>query len=76
MYEDKPHAILSVGEQSCLVFAARYAHTRNTGAASMVVNTILENWDRLIPETQEQLKREAEYEATCNFEDWGKLINM
>lgn len=66
--------LLSVGEQSCLVFAARYAHTRETGAAAMVVDTALLNWDRLIPETQAQLQREAAHEATCNMEDWKRLI--
>ena len=67
--------LLSVGDQSCLVFAARYAHTRETGAANMVVTTLLAHWDRLIPETQAQLKREAANEATCNKDDWQRLID-
>jgi hypothetical protein len=66
--------LLSEGEQSCLVFAARYAHTRNTGAALMVVSTILYKWDRLTLETQVQLKREAK-EATYNLEAWQKLLD-
>lgn len=56
------------------MFAARYAHTRNTGAALMVVSTILDNWDSLTLETQAQLKREAK-EATYNLEGWQKLLD-
>lgn len=49
--------------------------SRETAGASVVVSAILRNWDRLIPETQEQLKHEAENEATCNFEDWQRVID-
>lgn len=66
---------LSIGEQSCLIFAARYAHTRSTAASSMVVDTILAQWNLLNERTQEQLRREAENEATCNHADWHRLIN-
>ncbi len=59
--------------QLCLVFAARYAHTRRTGAALLVVNAIIDNWDRLSADTQKQIINEAVNEATCNLEDW-KLI--
>lgn len=64
---------LSPAEQSVLVFAARYAHTRKTGAAMIVVDAILENWDKLTHLTQEQIRKEARNEATCNFEDWRQL---
>jgi len=70
--DDNSDRLLPVGEQSCLVFAARYAHNRSTGAAMIVVNTILANWDFLSPETQMQIKREAG-EATSNLDDWQKL---
>ncbi len=63
---------LSPAEQAVLVFAARYAHTRQTTAAGMVVCNILKNWDRIPAHTQEQLKREA-LAATCNLDDWAKL---
>jgi hypothetical protein len=62
-------------EQTALVFAARYAHTRQTAAASLIVDVILANWNRLTYETKEQLKREAKNEATCNHDDWKRLIN-
>lgn len=60
-------------EQSAIVFAARYAHTRRTGAAFMVVNAILSSWDKLKKSTKFQLKREADSDATCNFSDWKRL---
>lgn len=59
-----------------LVFAARYAHTRQTYAASLVVDVIIENWDNLQPHTKEQLIKEAKNEATCNQQEWGRLFNL
>ena len=52
-----------------LIFAARYAHNRNTGAALAVCRAIENEWRYITRETQEQLQRES-YEATCNIEDW------
>jgi hypothetical protein len=63
-------------EQNCYVFAARYAHTRNTSAAYHVVRAICANWDRFTPEIQSLLLREAKNEATCNHDDWDKLIAL
>lgn len=67
--------LLSGPEQTCLIFAARYAHTRNTGAACLVIAAILKNWGRLSELVQLQLKREAKNEATCNMEDWRRIID-
>ena len=64
---------LTPEEQTCLVFASRYAHDRNTSAALIVVNTILQNWDRLTQHTKEQLFREARSEAMYNLDDWYRL---
>jgi len=61
--------------QSCLVMAARYAHTRPTGAAFQVVNSIMCFWNQLDDSIKVQLKEEASSEATCNMEDWNILIN-
>lgn len=72
---NKNSRMLSGPEQSCLVFAARYAHARFTGASCFVVEAILKNWDRLSESTQAQLKREAKNEATCNMEDWQRVID-
>jgi len=52
-----------------LIFAARYAHNRNTGAALAVCRAIEKEWDNLSQNDQMQLQRES-YEATCNNEDW------
>lgn len=60
--------------QDMFVFAARYAHNRNKADASLVVRTILCNWGGLSNDIKRQLKKEA-LEATCNFEDWNRLIN-
>lgn len=57
-----------------LVFAARYAHSRNTGAALQVVRSILKSWDLLDLRTKEELIHEAKEEATCNHEDWQMII--
>lgn len=61
--------------QSCLVYAARYAHTHDTGAALQVVNEILKHWDSLSTNTKEQLKREAKNETLFNKEDWKRIID-
>ena len=68
--------LLSHQEQACLVFAARYAHTRETAAAYYVVNAIIKNWDNLSLKTKKQLKQEAKNESTCNYSDWNRLIKM
>lgn len=62
--------------QNCLVFAARYAHSRQTGAALMVCKTIEKHWSELDAETQAQLKREAAAEAVGNESDWAILANL
>lgn len=65
---------LTSGEESCLIFAARYAHGRQTSAASVVVSGILSKWDRLSDGAKSQLKREAETSAAGNIDDWKRLI--
>ena len=65
---------LSITEQSCLVFAARYAHARNTGASGHVVDTIIANAGRLPSDIKRQLCREAISDATCNRDDWARMV--
>ena len=62
-------------QQNLLIFAARYAHSRKTGAALMIVNSIIQMWDELDSEVKRTLIEEAEH-ATCNFDDWNGLIEM
>lgn len=58
-----------------LLFAARYAHGRNTGAALAVVTALKACWPALTPEIRNQLLRESE-EAQYNHEDWMELRNF
>lgn len=60
---------------SVLIFAARYAHGRNTGAALAVVTALKACWRALTPELKSQLLREAD-EAQYNHEDWEELKNF
>lgn len=60
---------------SCFIFAARYAHDRNTGAARQVVNSILGRWDELDPRIKIQLIAEARNDAMYDLEDWQRLID-
>ena len=61
--------------ESCVyVYAARYAHARNTGAALQVVSAIAGVWDRLPEHINDQLTREAT-EAVYHLDDWKLLIN-
>ena len=57
---------------SMLVYAARYAHSRNTGAAYQVVNVIERNWHMFNDDLKALLIRESN-EAAFNFEDWERL---
>ena len=59
-----------------LVYAARYAHSRQTGAANQVVNAILNNWDSLTERHKLQICEEATNEATCNLTDWGRITHV
>lgn len=58
--------------QTCLVFAARYAHHRNTGGALAICTAIRDQWTSLDKHTQDQILRES-HEATANLDDWQKL---
>lgn len=59
-----------------LIYAARYAHNRETGAALQVVDCAIKNWSILDEKTRVQLAQEASNEATCNIDDWQKLITL
>lgn len=67
--------MLSRDLQNCLVYAARYAHARQTGASLQVVTAVLNSWGELSPDIKQQLKKEAANEAVFNYEDWKKIIN-
>lgn len=54
------------------MFAARYSHKRDTGAALMVVSAIKDAWDDLALYTREQIIKESE-EAIYNLDTWESL---
>ena len=58
--------------QDCLVYAARYSHNRPTGAANVVVATLMDLWDGLDEQTQTQIIRESLH-ATESPDDWERL---
>lgn len=58
--------------QIALLFAARYAHHRNTGGASMVVTALKQCWHKIDDQTKDQIIRES-HEATANLDDWQSL---
>jgi len=63
---------LSTPLQTALIFAARYAHSRATGAASAVVCAAKRHWKELSEGTQKQLIKES-HEAIYNLDDWQDL---
>lgn len=58
--------------ESIIIYAARYAHGRPTGAALMVVNHIINIWHELSIIGREQILRES-HEATECIPEWDKL---
>jgi len=62
-------------ENTALVFAARYAHNRNTGSTFAIVRCLIMNWQRIDVITQAQILREAYQDATSNRDDWQKLFD-
>lgn len=70
----KEENMISV-EESILVFAARYAHHRSTGASLNVIHNIIAAWDDLSTTTQSQILRERK-EATFNQDDWKRLDGL
>lgn len=54
------------------VYAARYAHHRNTGAALQVVTAIKDLWHKIPEVDQMQIVSESN-EATCNEHEWEDL---
>lgn len=54
------------------VYAARYAHHRNTGAALQVVTALKDLWQKIPEVDQMQIVSESN-EATCNEHEWEDL---
>ncbi len=60
--------------ETLLIYACRYAHDRKTGAAYQIVNIAKRNWHELSSETRQKLAKEAQ-QATCNYDDWDRLLS-
>jgi len=60
---------------TCLVFAARYAHNRETAASMVVVNALKQAWTEISKQDRDQLLKETD-EATTNRSDWNDLISF
>ena len=69
---DKKSENLSQCEEAVLVYAARYARGRHTGAALPVVSAIIANLDRISDHAKSALLREHG-EAVYNLDDWERL---
>ncbi len=66
------HTPLSDPMQTAMLFAARYAHYRQTGAALAVVSALISCWHQLTPHTRDQIIRES-IDAVYNQDDWQRL---
>ena len=66
---------MNYNAETMLVFAARYAHNRNIGAALTVVSSIIDQWPNITISTREQLVREAR-EAEYNKPCWKRLADL
>ncbi len=64
--------LLAARMQTALVFAARYAHNRETGAAMAVVRALESCWNQLNAHTKAQILAET-HDATCNHAEWERL---
>ena len=65
---------MNCDDENMIIFAARYAHSRNTGASLLVVSHIINKWDELSDNAKDTLNRES-YKAQYCKEDWDKLRN-
>ena len=63
---------MTIGHEHMMVYAARYAHGRNTGAALQIVSHILAEWDKLTENTKWKLYKDTREARYCQ-EDWQKL---
>ena len=63
---------MTSAENTCFVFAARYAHTRNTAGAYAVVTGLKAVWGDLDTPTRAQIVKES-HEALYNLNDWDDL---
>ena len=77
---ESPYTHLNYTEQTTLIYAARYAHTRKTGASMSVCNEIMKKWKYLNADAKKQIVREilseAERGELTNSRDWNKILRL
>lgn len=61
--------------ETMLIFAARYAHNRPTGAALAVCNVIMQQWNNLRRDAQIQIQKES-FDATENQSNWQEIRKL
>jgi len=66
-----------------LIFAFRYAIGRASTAPSIVVRDLINNWDKLLPFTKEQIKEDIEEAIknnnagwNCDIAEWKKILEL
>lgn len=70
--EGKAISVADYLYETALIFAARYAHGRNTAAAFTVVRAIQQAWPLLSEYARIMILRES-HEAAFNLDDWERL---
>lgn len=71
-------------DEDVLFFAFRYALGRRTGAVTLLVAQIKRHWDKLRPQTQEQIQHEInDFErmygslgGQCDKEAWQEVLDL
>ena len=61
------------GLENVFVFAARYAHHRQTGAAWVVINALKEHWHEIDDSARDQIISETT-EAAYNKDEWENFV--
>jgi hypothetical protein len=68
-----------INKESILLYAARYAYNRNTGAALQVAKTIESEWGTLSNEFKNKINEEIVTEIRVgqlkNSNDWELVLN-
>jgi hypothetical protein len=69
--------------ENMIMYAFRYSLGRRTGAVSEVVDYIKENWHKLEPFTQDQMKHEIEDAIRmdnagdqCDIDQWRSILEL
>jgi|TARA_Y100000310_G_scaffold33937_1_gene32066 hypothetical protein len=75
---------LNRNDEDILFFAFRYALGRRTGAVGIVVDKLIEDWDKLRSQTQKQIKDEiggyhekwGSLGDDCDIKEWSRILDL